>query len=200
MPEDDDIFKHEYSVTPSRFVKMVTGIVIVIIVIVMIVVAIIPLFPEVDEDYPEDEEGELWLFLFLSVGIPILMIAVLILPYLYIPKKYATTSSALVIERSLSPISIPYSSIKNIYHDPETNYLKSIRLWGNGGLYGFTGTFRNSKLGKFYMYARNNNYVVIEAQKKYVISPDEAPLLVQDVMNQLKKGKKDATGTSKKKK
>ena len=61
MQDEDDIFRHEYSVTPSSFTKNTTRVVVGIIISVMVIVAIIPLFPELDEDYPEDEGEEMLL-------------------------------------------------------------------------------------------------------------------------------------------
>ena len=52
----------------------------------------------------------------------------------------------------------------------------SIRLCGNGGLYGFTGWFRNPQLGVYKPYVTDLNRVVVlqfENRGPIVISPDE---------------------------
>jgi hypothetical protein len=48
-------------------------------------------------------------------------------------------------------------------------------LWGNGGLFGYYGLFRTSKLGKSTWYVTNRSHavVVVTAARTVVLSPDE---------------------------
>ncbi len=51
-----------------------------------------------------------------------------------------------------------------------------LRLWGNGGLFGYYGLYRTSKLGKctWYLANRKKTVVVIAGTKTCVFSPDDA--------------------------
>ncbi|HET6527529.1 MAG TPA: PH domain-containing protein, partial [Balneolaceae bacterium] len=49
-----------------------------------------------------------------------------------------------------------------------------IRIWGIGGLFGFIGYFRNSRLGNYKAYSTSNKRsVILDVNgKKVVVSPD----------------------------
>ncbi len=90
----------------------------------------------------------------------------------YSPRRYLLTDEGVVIERPAKDIIIPYSGISSVEkRDSPGN--RMIRQIGNGGLFSFSGTFRSKEMGKVRMYVKNKNYVVIHAEEKYVISPDE---------------------------
>ena len=67
---------------------------------------------------------------------------------------------------------------------------RSFKKWGNGGLYSFTGSFYNKTYGTFYVYAKNNNYVLLRGKKLYGISPDEREMFIEDARRHLEKTKK----------
>jgi len=56
-----------------------------------------------------------------------------------------------------------------------TNFTGGIRLFGDGGLFGYYGLFRTSKLGKctWYVTNRRNAVVMIASSKTYIFSPDD---------------------------
>lgn len=58
-----------------------------------------------------------------------------------------------------------------------------IRLWGSGGLFGFYGLFRTSKLGTstWYMTNRSNAVIVRSSEKTLVLSPDDTAVFVSIV-------------------
>ena len=74
--------------------------------------------------------------------------------------------------------------------DRVINPLRTIRLWANGGLFSLSGIFYNKTDGKFLMYAKNEKYVMIYADKKYVLSPDEKEQFIIEVENKLEKAGK----------
>jgi hypothetical protein len=57
----------------------------------------------------------------------------------------------------------------------------SIRTWGNGGLFGFTGRFRNATLGPYQAYATDLTRTVVLTfpDRKIVLSPEEPEQFVR---------------------
>ncbi|MFN7139357.1 MAG: PH domain-containing protein, partial [Limisphaerales bacterium] len=66
----------------------------------------------------------------------------------------------------------------------------SIRLFGNGGLFAFTGLFRNKKLGNYRAFATDPKRAVVLRLKERVIvvTPDD-PFRFVEVLGKFEKGK-----------
>lgn len=152
----------EYSVTAGRFVRGMTYFVIILFLALLI---IIPYFIYLDEGLGAAFYATLAILL--AVYIPLL-----ILSWAFSPSKYIVSEEGVKIERPLRPLFIPMETIKKVEEKDFRNY-KLIRKFGNGGLFSQTGSFWNKKEGTMYFYAKNSNYVMIYADKKYVLSPDE---------------------------
>ena len=60
----------------------------------------------------------------------------------------------------------------------------SLKLFGNGGMFSFTGWFWSKKLGRFRAYATNLNCTVVLRWEKrtVVVSPDNAVEFVRELM------------------
>lgn len=114
------------------------------------------------------------------------MILLLLLPvitYLYRPKAYMLDGQNFYISRIAGSFRIPLSVITTVQQIPNSDLRFSIRTFGNGGLFGYTGYFRNSKLGKMrWFVSQRKNYVLIETNDgaKFVVSPDEPGQLLVD--------------------
>ncbi|MBR2061256.1 MAG: hypothetical protein IJ979_04955, partial [Tidjanibacter sp.] len=64
----------------------------------------------------------------------------------------------------------------------------TIRVAGNGGMFGYTGRWRNKEIGTFTIYARRlTGLVIFELTdgKKIVVSCDEPQALVDDVTSRI---------------
>lgn len=60
----------------------------------------------------------------------------------------------------------------------------SLRLFGNGGLFSFTGLFRNSRLGTYRAYATDQSRTVVlyfHDAKPIVVSPDDPDAFVETI-------------------
>ena len=66
----------------------------------------------------------------------------------------------------------------------------SIRTFGNGGLYAFTGWYRNDTLGSYEMYSTDLSRTVVLrfSRRSIVITPDQPEEFVSDVVRRLKLG------------
>jgi hypothetical protein len=98
---------------------------------------------------------------------------------LYVVRGYELRPAELLIRRLLWTTSIPLDGLARAWHDPEV-MRRSLRVWGNGGLYGFTGVYQNAALGRYRAFVTDpHRAVVLELpRKKVVISPaDPAPFL-----------------------
>ena len=169
-----ELLETEYTITPGTLVKGMTAFVIIIFIVIGIVVSTSILFLE--EDFMA--------FLFMIILLPCVFIPILAGAWVYSPQKYFVSENKIKIVRPVNTITIPISKITNI-EDKEINAFKTIRLWANGGLFSFTGTFYNKADGKFQMHAKNNRYIMIHADNKYVLSPDDKEQFIIQVKNNI---------------
>ncbi len=108
--------------------------------------------------------------------IPILLIVIYLITYFYRPVNYNITDTDLVIHRPLTDVIIPKKDIRNVIRLTKDQLKRTIRTFGNGGLFGYYGKFANSKLGSMTWYAtRKDTTILIETfdNKKLVVTPDE---------------------------
>ena len=175
-----ELFETEYQITPSNLVKGVTwGISFMFIIMIIII-------PTITYYFDDDLILALLLFiLFLGIMVPTLAGS-----WAYSPKKYIGTERSIKIVRPVNIIEIPINKMDKV-EEKDMNVFKTIRTWGNGGLFSFTGAFYNKTDGKFWMYAKNSNYVMIYTDKKYIVSPDDKELFINQIRSYIKKyGKK----------
>jgi uncharacterized protein (DUF58 family) len=120
--------------------------------------------------------GYIALYSHLSLTVKIasiaLVLAILLSGWLFSPISYVVTDTRVVVRRPLFNVLINRGDITNVIVDPVA-MRGSIRLGGNGGLFGFTGYFRNSKLGSYKAYATDPaRAVVVETRDGvYVLTP-----------------------------
>jgi len=125
-------------------------------------------------------------FISLAIVITILFFVILFIPYIYSPKEYELAENGIVIKRIAKDILIPYEKINDV-KSIDMN-LKAIRLWASGGLYGYFGLFRFPKIGKVWAYLkRGKNVLLIDADKKYAISPENVELFLMELKSKIKK-------------
>ena len=94
----------------------------------------------------------------------------------FMPLGYKITESEIVVERMLSSVRFKTDDVKSIQEIGKHTIAGSVRTFGNGGLFGFTGYFANSALGKMtWFVTRKDTLVLIDLLdgKKILISPNE---------------------------
>jgi len=96
----------------------------------------------------------------------------------------------LIIDRIISKIYIDYSMIQEIFiFDAKELMASSIRVFGNGGLFGYYGRFKSDKLGNYYLYARRTSgkYCVIKTKDKtYVFAPEDVDMFIAKLKERCK--------------
>lgn len=105
--------------------------------------------------------------------------ALLLLPFLlllsalFIVRGYALTPSMLYIQRLFWQTKIELSHLQTVLVDPEATS-GSIRTLGNGGLFSFSGRFRNKNLGNYSAFLTDHQRAVVLSfpNRKIVISPE----------------------------
>lgn len=115
---------------------------------------------------------------------PLLLLTLLIAFYILKPKYITADTNGLAIHRLTNPVSIPYSTISSISSITNSDISGSVRTFGNGGLFGYTGRYYNSRLGKMTWYCtQRKNYVLVTLtnNKKIVITPDNPADLVVEL-------------------
>jgi hypothetical protein len=97
-------------------------------------------------------------------------------------RGYILENNLLYIQRLSWNLKIELSNLIDIEIDPKAMD-KSIRLWGNGGLFSFVGSFYNRKLGFYRAYATDPHRAVILRFPKstVIITPTKPEKFVNKV-------------------
>jgi len=106
--------------------------------------------------------------------------AILVGSYFFMVRGYRVEEGRLVIIRPGWEKSFDLCGLKNVRFDPEAMKW-SWRIWGNGGLFGWIGLFRNRRLGRYKAYVSNRyRCVVLETtDRTLVVSPADAESFIQ---------------------
>lgn len=93
-------------------------------------------------------------------------------------RHYELTSEGLTIVRLIDNLSIPTTQITEVRALPQDFKLR--KTWGTNGLFGYYGEFTSAEIGRYCIYAKSpNNLVLIKtkSQGNIVISPDDISIL-----------------------
>jgi hypothetical protein len=127
---------------------------------------------------PGPRSSPLWLGA--MVGLPLVL---LVGTALYGIKGYVLQDQVLHVQHPGWTTSIDLQQLVSAEFDSEAMN-NSIRLWGNGGVFSFTGRFRNRKLGQYDVYATDpRRSVVLKLPRKtVVVTPDQPERFVQAIL------------------
>jgi hypothetical protein len=109
-----------------------------------------------------------------SVIVAGLAALLVMLAYAYSPGGYAVSPRSIIVRRVIGDVDISLDGIREARAATADDFRGCIRLFGNGGLFGYYGLFRTSKLGKssWYVTNRGKTVVVVTESKTAVLSPD----------------------------
>jgi hypothetical protein len=95
--------------------------------------------------------------------------------FAYSPRAYVVSDRAIEVERLIGNVQAPLEDVRESRRINTEDLRGCIRLWGSGGLFGYYGLFRTTRLGRCTWYVTNRkNVVVIIAQSKTTLySPDD---------------------------
>jgi hypothetical protein len=95
--------------------------------------------------------------------------------YAYSPRGYAIREGSIFVKRLIGNVCIPFDGVVAIRKAAADDFAGCIRLFGSGGLFGYYGLFRTSKLGtsRWYVTNRSQAVVVVTRSRPVVLSPDD---------------------------
>jgi hypothetical protein len=113
-------------------------------------------------------------FLMARIVMILLPVVALASALLFMVSGYVLTSSSLEVRRPFWNTSIPLRDLVSVSGDSEA-LSGSMRLFGNGGLFAFTGFFWNKRLGRYRAFGTDPARAVILKFKKrmVVVTPDD---------------------------
>jgi Bacterial PH domain len=103
----------------------------------------------------------------------LLPLAVILVCALFTVRGYSISNRELAIHRLFWTTRVSLNGLEGAYFDPAATQ-RSIRTFGNGGFFSFTGYFRNKQLGSYraFMTDRRRAVVLRFSTSVIVISPD----------------------------
>ncbi|OKH16973.1 PH domain-containing protein [[Limnothrix rosea] IAM M-220] len=120
-----------------------------------------------------------FVLLYLVALIPVLIV---LITSFYSVRGYLVTNNRLQVARLGWFTTIPLNNLETVVYEPKA-MAKSLRLFGDGGLFAFTGRFRNQALGNYRAYVThlNKTVVLIFTDKTVVVSPQRPEEFVRMV-------------------
>jgi hypothetical protein len=99
--------------------------------------------------------------------------AVILVCALFTVRGYSIANCTLLIDRLFWKTRVSLRELRSIKFDP-TATRRSIRTFGNGGFFSFTGYFRNKELGSYRAFMTDHRHAVVLRfpSSVIVISPD----------------------------
>jgi len=95
--------------------------------------------------------------------------------YAWSPTGYSVADGSVVIRRIIGDVRIPIGGIRDVRVATADDFSGCIRIFGSGGLFGYFGLYRTSRLGRSTWYVTNRSHSVIIAGDSgtAVLSPDD---------------------------
>jgi hypothetical protein len=107
---------------------------------------------------------------------PLVIVVLMVAMYVWRPLGLEVNDTGIAVRKMTTPWRIDFYDIASVRKAQEGEMAGSIRTFGNGGLFGYTGMYYNGKLGSMRWFCtQRKNYVIIETKnnKRIVITPDE---------------------------
>lgn len=129
-------------------------------------------------------EGMLWLKYLLRTVIS----GTILIGLGYMPIRLKANNEKITVSRLFGSLTIPVDEILEAGILQKTDINDSIRLFGSGGLFGFLGLFKNTRLGKYTMYATDLDHLLFirTRNRKYVFSCSRSEELLEYIDLRLK--------------
>ena len=99
------------------------------------------------------------------------------------PRGFEVNDSEVVVDRAMSPVRIPLSSVTELRSLGDDELGRPKLLLGASGFYAHYGSFWNSKLGRFRLYScRLSDLVLVRTENGlYVLGPDSPGEFLSDL-------------------
>ena len=113
--------------------------------------------------------------IFWKLNMLVLPLSILVIAVFFMIRGYRLTGDTLLVQRLGWSSRIDLSGLVSVQADPQA-MAKSIRTFGNGGLFCFAGAFRNKKLRAYRAFATDLNLaVVLKFDTRVIVVTPENP-------------------------
>lgn len=113
----------------------------------------------------------------------------IVVAFLFAPRSYTMTESAVIINRPVLKLRIPFGSIVQMRQIDKKDLGSVIRVAGMGGIFGFWGRFQSSTIGPFKCYMTDNNKMVLlgnSTGENIILSPSNPNDFIETAMQSKK--------------
>lgn len=107
--------------------------------------------------------------------------------YLFSPKGYQVTQHNVVVHRIASDFSFNLNEVMQIYKIDRATLGRTWRMWGNYGLWGYTGWYSTQKFGTTRWFVTHRDKLVfirLSTGKKYILSPENPEDFIDTITSQ----------------
>lgn len=125
-------------------------------------------------------------FLWARVALTLVPLLVGMVSALFMVRGYSISGRVLSIQRLLWATKLDLTGAVSVIIDPDA-LGGSTRVFGNGGLFSFTGWYRNKKLGSYRAYVTDAKRAVVVRlrAKTIVVSPDDPQRFAAEISARL---------------
>ena len=123
-----------------------------------------------------------WVWRLAMVGVPLV---VLVGSLLFMVRGYVLTESQIEVQRLGWSTVLPFAGLAAVSGEPQ-GLQGSLRLFGNGGLFGISGWFWNRRIGRFRAYATDPERAVLlryRDGRKVLVTPHDVQHFIVRVRN-----------------
>jgi hypothetical protein len=108
-------------------------------------------------------------------GIVFVFPAIAVIALLFMVTGYDVAETELYVRRPLWATRVALSGLTRVWHDP-TGCRGALRIFGNGGLYSFTGLYQSHSLGRFRLFGTDlRRAVVLDLGRRVVVVTPAEP-------------------------
>jgi hypothetical protein len=95
--------------------------------------------------------------------------------YAWSPRAYVVSARQVVVKRLIGDVVFALEGLAEMRRAGGDDMRGCVRIWGNGGLFGYYGLFRTSGLGRctWYVTRRSNAVVLVTNRRTALFSPDD---------------------------
>lgn len=108
--------------------------------------------------------------------------AIVAIAGLFTVRGYTVRSDVVLVQRLFWSTRVPLAGLRSVQFQPDV-MSRSIRLFGNGGLYSFSGLFWNRRLGRYRAYVTDLHRTVVLrfVTRTVVLSPRDPQAFVEQL-------------------
>lgn len=125
----------------------------------------------------------------LPIPLTCILSVLIISIYVYKPLLYEVGISEVVIKRFVGDLTFQFKDIQEIKLLGREQLSWTLRTFGNGGLFGYTGKYWNRKLGSMDWYATQRHQgilLILKNNKKVFVTPDQPQHMFNQINERIK--------------